>query len=122
MSLSESPAATGLTPDERAYIRRELDLFFSTLPRVADGLYLRTWRGGPQAGQPKVPLAAQGLLARGLVRLDASLRPPRLFFTEAGLVALRAMMADARLASPKAFAHVRQELGIDPGPGEEPAG
>jgi hypothetical protein len=32
------------------------------------------------------------------------------------------MMADARLASPKAFAHVRQELGIDPGPGEEPAG
>ena len=122
MSLSESPPPAGLTPDERAYIRRELDLFFSTLPRVADGLYLRTWRGGPQAGEPKVPLAAQGLLARGLVRLDASLRPPRLFFTEAGLAALRAMMADARLASPKAFAHVRQELGIDPGPEEEPAG
>jgi hypothetical protein len=54
------------------------------------------------------------------MRLDASLRPPRLFFTEAGLAALRAMMADARLASPKAFAHVRQELGIDPGPGEGP--
>jgi hypothetical protein len=85
MSLSESPAVAGLTSDERAYIRRELDLFLSTLPRVADGLYLRTWRGGPQgAEQPKVPLAAQGLLARGLVRLDASLRPPRLFFTEAG--------------------------------------
>ena len=67
-----------------------------------------------------MPLAAQGLLARGLVRLDASLRPPRLFFTEAGLAALRAMMADARLANPVTFAHVRQELGIDPGPGEEP--
>ncbi|MBV8615571.1 MAG: hypothetical protein JOY66_17650 [Acetobacteraceae bacterium] len=120
MSPSESPPPASLTPDERAYIRRELDLFFSTLPRVADGFHLRTWRGGPQAGRPKVPLAAQGLLARGLVRLDASLRPPRLFFTEAGLAALRAMMADARLASPKAFAHVRQELGIDPGPGEEP--
>jgi hypothetical protein len=26
---------------------------------------------------------------------------------------LRAMMADPRLASPKAFAHVRQELGIE---------
>jgi len=64
-----------------------------------------------------VPLAAQGLLARGLVRLDASLRPPRLFFTEAGLAALRAMMADARLADPKAFAHVRQELGIEARPG-----
>jgi hypothetical protein len=121
MSLSESPAATGLTPDERAYIRRELDLFFSTLPRVADGFYLRTWRGGPQAGQPKVPLAAQGLLARGLVRLDASLRPPRLFFTEAGLAALRAMMADARLASPKAFAHVRQELRVEARPGDATA-
>ncbi|MBV8870868.1 MAG: hypothetical protein JOY65_15885, partial [Acetobacteraceae bacterium] len=86
------------------------------LPRVADGLYLRIWRGSPQAGQPKVPLAAQGLLARGLVRLDASLRPPRLFFTEAGLAALRAMMADPRLASPEAFAHVRQELGIEDSP------
>ena len=51
-SLSESPA-TDFTPGERAYIRRELDLFFSTLPRVADGFYLRTWRGGPQAGQPQ---------------------------------------------------------------------
>ena len=120
-SLSESPAATGFTPDERAYIRRELDLFFSTLPRVADGFHLRTWRGGPRAGQPKLPLAAQGLVARGLMRLDASLRPPRLFLTEAGLAALRAMMADARLASPKAFAHVRQELRVEARPGDATA-
>jgi len=27
------------------------------------------------------------------------------------------MMADARLANPAKFAHVRQELGIDPAPG-----
>jgi len=53
------PAATPVfTPGERDYIRRELDHFFSTLPRVADGVQLRTWRGGPQAGQPKVPAAA----------------------------------------------------------------
>jgi hypothetical protein len=50
MSLSESPPSAGLTPDERAYIRREPGLFFSTLPCVADGLCLRTWRGGPWAG------------------------------------------------------------------------
>ena len=37
----------------------------------------------------------------------------------AGLLALRVMMADRRFANPKTFAHVRQELGIDPGP-EEP--
>jgi hypothetical protein len=37
-----------------------------------------------------------------------------LFFTEAGLAALRTMMANTRFANPKTFAHVRQELGIDP--------
>jgi hypothetical protein len=29
------------------------------------------------------------------------------------------MMADARLTDPKAFAHVRQELGIEARPGEK---
>ena len=42
--------------------------------------------------------------------------PPRLFFSEAGLLALRAMMADRRWANPVTFAHVRRDLGIDPGP------
>ena len=44
---------TTFTSAERDYIRRELDMFFSTLPTVAEGLQLKTWRGGPQAGQPK---------------------------------------------------------------------
>jgi len=106
------------TPGERDYIRRELDRFFSTLPSVADGFQIRTWRGGAQAGQPKVPLAAKGLLERGLMRLEPAPWPPRLFFTDAGLAALRAMMADRRFADPKTFAHVRQELGIDRSPEE----
>jgi 2-hydroxychromene-2-carboxylate isomerase len=59
---------------------------------------------------------AKGLLERGLMRLDTSQRLPRLFFTETGLAALRAMMADRRLADPQKFAHIRQELGIDPMP------
>ena len=50
------------------------------------------------------------------MRLDTSQRLPRLFFTEAGLVELRRMMADRRLADPKKFAHIRQELGLDPMP------
>jgi len=117
MPETKPPAApAALTAAERDYIRRELDMFFSTLPSVAEGFLLKTWRGGPQAGQPKVPQAAAGLVERGLLRLDASTGWPRLFFTEAGLVALRAMMADARLANPGKFAHVRQELGIDPAP------
>jgi hypothetical protein len=74
---------------------------------------LKVWRGGPQAGQPKLPPAAKSLLERGLMRLDATSRMPGLFFTDLGLAALRVMMADRRLANPEKFAHVRQELGID---------
>jgi len=48
------------------------------------------------------------------MRLDISGRLPRLFFTEAGMTELRAMMNDRRLAEPIKFAHVRQELEIDP--------
>jgi len=83
---------------------------------VAEGFQIKTWRGGPQAGKPKVPQAAQGLLDRGLMRLDLTGRLPVLFFTDTGLDALRTMIADGRLADPKKFAHVRQELGIDPSP------
>ena len=121
MSKPQTAPPAGFTPGERDYIRRELDMFFSTLPSVAEGFQLKTWRGGPQAGQPKLSPNAKGLLERGLMRLDTSQRLPRLFFTDAGLAELRRMMADRRLADPKKFAHIRQELGLDPGP-EMPAG
>jgi hypothetical protein len=110
-TLTES---TTFTPKERDYIRRELDMFFSTYPAVTEGFQLKTWRGGPQAGQPKLPPPANSLLDRGLMRLDTGSRPPHLFFTDAGLIELRAMMADRRLADPVKFAHIRRELGIDP--------
>ena len=116
MSKIETAPAAGFTPGERAYIRNELDIFFSTLPSVAEGFHLKTWRGGPDAGNPKLSPVAKGLVKRGLMRLDTSQRIPRLLFTETGLAELRTMMADRRLADPKKFAHVRQELGIDPRP------
>ena len=116
MGKTQTAMIAGFTPSERDYIRRELDQFFSTLPTVADGFQLRTWRGGPLAGQPKLPLPAQGLVARGLMQIDTSQRWPRLVFTAAGLTALRTMMMDRRLANPATFAHIRQELGIDPIP------
>ena len=53
------------------------------------------------------------------MRLDTSQHLPRLVFTGRGLAALRTMMRDRRLADPKKFAHVRQELGIDPVPDTE---
>jgi len=116
MSKIETAPAAGFTPGERAYIRNELDIFFSTLPSVAEGFHLKTWRGGPDAGKPKLSPVAKGLVARGLMRLDTGQRIPRLLFTEAGLAELRRMMRDRRLADPQKFAHVRQELGIDPMP------
>ena len=116
MSKTQTAPIAGFTPGERDYIRRELDMYFSTLPTVAEGFQLKTWRGGPEAGKPKLSPSAKGLLERGLMRLDTSQRLPRLFFTEAGLAELRRMMADRRLADPKKFAHIRQELGLDPIP------
>lgn len=106
--------STAFTVAEREYVRRELDQFFSTLPTVAEGFALKTWRGGPQRGRPKLPPPAKSLIDRGLMRLDESSPIPRVFFTQAGIEALRRMMADRRLANPTKFAHVRRELGIDP--------
>ena len=72
MAKMQTAPAAGFTPGERGYIRRELDMVFSTLPTVAEGFQLRTWRGGPQAGQPKIPPVAKGLIERGLMRLDTT--------------------------------------------------
>jgi hypothetical protein len=116
MPKMQTAPVGAFTPGEREYIRRELDMFFSTLPTVAEGFQLKIWRGGPDAGKPKLSPVAKGLVERGLMRLDTNGRLPRLFFTEAGLASLRTMMTDRRLADPKKFAHVRQELGIDPMP------
>jgi hypothetical protein len=114
MSKLSTELMAGFTTGERDYIRRELDQFFSTLPSVAESFLLKTWRGGPEAGQPMFPTPAKTLLGRGFVRLDTDARLPKLFFTEPGLAASRTMMMDRRLADPKKFAHIRQELGIDP--------
>jgi hypothetical protein len=114
MTRSSNPSHATLTPAERTYIRRVFHQFFSTFPTVAEGFQLKTWRAGPKQGQPMLSPAAESLVERGLMRLDVTIRPPRIFFTDAGLAALRVMMADRRLANPADFAHVRQELGIDP--------
>jgi len=113
-TASANSAETAFTSPEREYIRRELDQFFGTFPFVADSFQLRTWRGGLQKGHAKLPPPAKTLVERGLMRLDQAGRVPRLIFTEAGVAALRRMMADRRFTDPIKFAHVRRELGIEP--------
>jgi hypothetical protein len=63
--MTKQAPVIGLSPGKREYIRRELDMFFSTLPTVAEGFQLKTWRGGPQAGRPKLSPVAKGLVERG---------------------------------------------------------
>lgn len=113
MTKHEPIATVDFTPGERSYIRRELDRFFTTLPTVAEGFQLKIWKTGPHAGQPKLPPAGKSLVERGLMRLDATSYPPRLFFTGKGIAVLRNMMANTRLADPEKFAHVRRELGLE---------
>lgn len=42
-------------------IRRELCVRFGRPPLLAEGIFLRVWRSGPLAGQPKVPAAVQSM-------------------------------------------------------------
>ena len=112
--------STPFSPAEREFIRREFGQRFGQYPSLAEGIFLRTWRTGPQAGQPKIPKAAADMIARGLVALSPeapSVLGTRAFFTPAGLEALRALLRDRRAMDPERFGHLRRELGLDP-PGE----
>jgi hypothetical protein len=102
-----------LTAAERELIRREMGLRFGQHPRLADGLFLRTWRGGPHKGEPKLPPAVRSMLERGLVELRPGPIGPRAVFTEAGVEALRRLLRDRRAMDPARFAHLRRELGLD---------
>lgn len=113
-SLSPTrPALALFTAAERDLIRREFHPRFGQDPSVADGIMLRTWRGGPNAGQPKLPPAVQSLLARGLVEVRIDGRWPTAQFTEAGLAALRHLAQDRRALDPARYGHVRRELGVE---------
>src|SRR5919206_600744 len=82
--------------EERDLIRREMGLRFGQYPGLADGLFLRTWRGGAHKGEPKLPPAVRSMLERGLVELRPGPIGHRAFFTEAGFEALRVLLLDRR--------------------------
>lgn len=42
MSKIQAAAIARFTSGEREYFRRQLDMFFSTLPTVAEGFHLKT--------------------------------------------------------------------------------
>ena len=112
MSRRSDRPATPFTAPERDLLRRELCRHFGEDPLVADGIFLRTWRGGERRNQPKIPPAVQTMLERGLLDVRSTERGPRAFFTEAGLAALRQLVLDRRAMDPERFAHLRMELGL----------
>jgi hypothetical protein len=114
MNRHATPGPSPFTPQERDLIRREFCQHFGQDPCAADGFLLRTWRSGPQAGQPKLPSAVQSMLARSLVEIRTG-RGPRAVFTSTGLAALRQLLSDRRAMDPVRFAHLRRELGLDEG-------
>ena len=97
-----------------------MGIHFSQYPSLADGIFLRTWRGGPQKNQPKIPPAVRTMMDRGLVEIRTTERGPHAFFTEAGLGELRRLLLDGRYMDPARFAHLRRELGLASDPQEQP--
>jgi len=113
MSSRADPLPSSFSAAERELIRREMGLRFGQYPSLADGLHLRTWRGGPQKGEPKIPPPVRSMPERGLIEVRAGRFGPRAFFTEAGLEALRLLLRDRRAMDPARFGHLRRELGLD---------
>jgi len=85
MSPRSKPLQVLFTTSERDLIRREMGMHFGQYPSLADGIFLRTWRGGPQKNQPKIPAAVRTMMDRGLVEIRNTERGPCAFFTETGL-------------------------------------
>lgn len=105
---------------ERDLIRREFSQRMSSARSAHDGFLLRRWSTGERKGQPKVPAAVQGMLDRGLVRLDdLDKHWPVARFTTAGLRALRRMAADKRAFNAETHAQLLEEVaaltGLDDG-------
>lgn len=113
MPDSSTSSAASFTTPERELIRREFCQHFGGYPLVAQGIFLRTWRGGPQAGEPKLPPAVRSMLERGLIELRQERRFARAHFTTAGIEALRELAANRRYLDPIRYAHVRRELGLE---------
>jgi hypothetical protein len=84
-----APPTVGFTTTERELIRRKFGQHVGSCPLVGKGIFLRAWRGGPQAGEPKLPPPVKTMLKRGLLELRHEERRARAFLTATGLIALR---------------------------------
>jgi hypothetical protein len=82
-------------------------------PLLAEGIFLRIWRSGPQAGEPKLPPAVKTMIARGLAEVRRDGPWVRAYFTTTGFAALRELAANRRYLDPVRYVHMRRELGLE---------
>ena len=99
------------TPTERALIRSEFMDRYGEAQSLREGIWLRRWVGGPNAGKPKIKSMVQSMLDRGLVEIvDPGRGIPKARFTAAGIEALRAMATNGKHLPPEEYGHLIQEL------------
>ena len=73
---------------------------------------MSVWTTGARRGQPKISPVLAGLIDRGLMDMPAEDLGRRAYFTQMGLLALKALYEDGRYLDPDRFGHLREELGI----------
>jgi hypothetical protein len=99
------------TPTERALIRSEFMDRYGEALSLHDGIWLRRWVAGANAGKPKLKSAVQSLLDHGLVQIvDPGRGIAKARFTLAGIEALRAMAANRQQLPPDQYGHLIEEL------------
>jgi hypothetical protein len=99
------------TPAERALIRSEFMDRWGEVQSLREGIWLRRWVAGPNAGRPKIKSVVQSMLDRGLVEIvDPQRGVPTARFTPAGIEALRAMAANRKQLPPDQYEHLIEEL------------
>jgi hypothetical protein len=101
-----------LTREEVAYLRTEFLPRFGTVPRLGDGILLRSWKSGVSAGSPRLPPAIKSLSERGLVevRRPVTGQPFRAFLTPSGREALVIAIRNGKSFHPERYAHLIEEL------------
>lgn len=113
MSNPADRAPSPFTAPERKLIRCGLDRHFGQYPRLGEGLFPRTWRGGVRKGEPKVRPPVRSMPGRGLMEIRPGPLALRAMFTAAGLAARRRLLQNRRAMAPIRFAHLRREPGLD---------
>ena len=99
------------TAAERNLIRSEFMDRWGEVQSLCQGIWLRRWVAGPNAGKPKIKSVVQSMLDRGLVEIvDPQRGVPTARFTPAGIEALRAMAANRKQLPPKRYGHLIEEL------------